>query len=52
MELKQLSNASTVFNKYVKCGRKPEHWEYVKQVRNTTCQMITNARETYFQNLG
>ena len=41
-----------VFNKYVKRGRKPEHWEYVKQVRNTACRMITNARETYFQNLG
>ena len=41
-----------VFNKYVKRGSKPEHWEYVKQVRNATCRMITNARETYFQNLG
>ena len=41
-----------VFNKYVKRGRKPEHWEYVKLVRNATCRMITNARETYFQNLG
>ena len=41
-----------VFNRYVKRGRKPEHWEYVKQVRNATSRMITNARENYFQNLG
>ena len=41
-----------VSNKYVKCGRKPDDWEYVRTVRNDTSSRITKAKDDYFSNLG
>ena len=41
-----------VYNKYVKRGRKPDEWEYVRQVRNDTSAMITNSKDNYFAELG
>ena len=41
-----------VYNKYVKRGRKPDEWEYVRQVRNETSAMITNSKDNYFAELG
>ena len=37
-----------VYNKYVKRGRKPDEWDYVRQVRNETLAMITNTKDDYF----
>ena len=41
-----------VYNKYVKRGRKPDDWEYVRTVRNETSSRITKAKDDYFSNLG
>ena len=41
-----------VYNKYVKRGRKPNDWEYVRKVHNETCSKITKAKDEYFSNLG
>ena len=41
-----------VYNKYVKRGRKPDEWEYVRQVQNETSAMITNSKDDYFAELG
>ena len=41
-----------VYNKYVKRGRKPDDWDYVRQVRNETSAMITNTKDDYFVALG
>ena len=41
-----------VYNKYVKRGRKPDEWEYVRQTRNETSAMITNSKDDYFAELG
>ena len=41
-----------VYNKYVKRGRKPDDWEYVRKVRNETSSLITRAKDEYFSNLG
>ena len=41
-----------VYNKYVKRGRKPDDWEYVRKVRNETSSKITRAKDEYFSNLG
>ena len=35
-----------VYNKYVRRGRKPEEWEYVRVTRNETSKIITDAKET------
>ena len=40
-----------VYNKYVKRGRKPDDWEYVRKVRNETSSKITKAKDEY-SNLG
>ena len=41
-----------VYNKYVKRGRKPDDWEYVRTDCNETCSRITKAKDAYFSNLG
>ena len=41
-----------VYNKYVNRGRKPDEWEYVRQVRNETSAMITNSKDDYFAELS
>ena len=41
-----------VYSKYVRRGRKPEEWKYVRVTRNETYKMITDAKETYFASLG
>ena len=41
-----------VYNKYVRRGRKPEEWEYVRVTRNETSKIIPDAKETYFASLG
>ena len=41
-----------VYNKYVKRGRKPDDWEYVRTVRNETSSRITKVKDDYFSNLG
>ena len=41
-----------VYNKYVKRGRKPDDWEYVRTVRNQTSLKITQAKDEYFSSLG
>ena len=41
-----------VYNKYVKRGRKPDDWEYVRTVYNETFSRITKAKDAYFSNLG
>ena len=41
-----------VYNKYVRRGRKPEEWEYIRLTRNETSKILTDAKETYFASLG
>ena len=41
-----------VFKKFLDRGRKQEDWNLVKEVRNETSKMITNAKEKYHQKLG
>ena len=41
-----------VYNKYIKHGRKPDDWEYVRTVCNETSSRITKAKDDYFSNLG
>ena len=41
-----------VYNKYVRRGRKPDDWEYVRTVRNQTSSKITQAKDEYFSSLG
>ena len=41
-----------VYNKYVRRGRKPDDWEYVRTVRNQTSSKITQAKDEYFPSLG
>ena len=41
-----------VYNKYVKSGRKPDDWEYVRTIRNQTSSKITQAKDEYFSSLG
>ena len=41
-----------VYNKYVKLGRKPNDWEYVRTIRNQTSSKITQAKDKYFSSLG
>ena len=40
-----------VYNKYVKRGRKPDDWEYVRTIRNQTSSKITQAKDEYFSSL-
>ena len=40
-----------VYSKYVKRGRKPDDWEYVRSVRNETASRITKAKDDHFSNL-
>ena len=40
-----------VYNKYVKRGRKPDDWEYVRTIRNQTSSKITQAKDEYFSRL-
>ena len=41
-----------VYNKYVRRGRKPDDWEYVRTVRHQTSSKITQAKDEYFSSLG
>ena len=41
-----------VYNKYVKRGRKPDDWEYVRPIRNQTSSKITEAKHEYFSSFG
>ena len=41
-----------VYNKYVKRGRKPDDWEYVRAIRNQTSSKITKVKDEYFSSLG
>ena len=41
-----------VYNKYVRRGRKPDDWEYVRAVRNQTSSKITQAKDKYFSSQG
>ena len=41
-----------VYNKYVRRGRKPDDWEYVRTVCNQTSSKITQAKDEYFSSLG
>ena len=41
-----------VYNKYVKRGRKPDDWEYVRSVRHETSSKINKANDDYFSDLG
>ena len=41
-----------VYDKFVKRGRNPDEWEYVRQVRNETWVMITNSKDDYFAELS
>ena len=41
-----------VYAKIAKRGRKPEEWNYVKNIRNETSRMITNAKNEYYTSLG
>ena len=40
-----------VYDKYVRRGREPDEWEYVRVTRNETSKIITDAKETYFASL-
>ena len=40
------------YNKYVRRGRKPDDWEYVRTVRYQTSSKITQAKDEYFSSLG
>ena len=41
-----------VYSMYVKRGRKPDDWEYVRSVRNETSTKINKAKDDYFSDLG
>ena len=41
-----------MFREYVDRGRRPEDWAQVKEVRNSTSKMITDAKEKYHIKLG
>ena len=41
-----------VFKKFLDRGRRQEDWNLVKEVRNETSKMITDAKEKYYQKLG
>ena len=41
-----------VYNKYVKCGWKPEHWEHAQSVCNEASTKINKAKDDYFSDLG
>ena len=41
-----------VFKKFLDRGRRQEDWNLVKEVRNETSKMITNAMKNYYQKLG
>ena len=41
-----------VFRHYVNRGRRPEDWAKVKDVRNSTSKMITDAKQKYHITLG
>ena len=41
-----------IYNEYVRWGRKPDEWEYVRLTRNKISKMITDAKENYFVSLG
>ena len=41
-----------VYNKYVKRGRKPDDWEYVRTIRNQTSLKIIQSKDEYFSSLG
>ena len=38
--------------KFVKRGRKPEEWNYVKNIQKETSRMVTNAKNEYYTSLG
>ena len=40
------------YNKYVKHGRKPDDWEYIRSVRNKISTEINKAKTDYFSDLG
>ena len=42
---KAIKRKHRVYRKYVKRGRKPEHWTRVKQVKNDATKMITDAKK-------
>ena len=41
-----------VYNKYVKHGRKPDDWGYVRSFRNETSAKINKAKDDYFSDVG
>ena len=41
-----------IYNKYVRRGRKPDEWEYVRLTRNEISKMITDAKENDLVSLG
>ena len=41
-----------LYNKYVKRGQKPNHWEYMRKVRNEASSKITKAKDGYLSNLS
>ena len=45
---KAIKRKHCVYRKYVKQGRKPEDWTRVKQVKNDTTKIITDAKNKYF----
>ena len=40
------------YNEYIKHGRKPDDWEYVRSVRNKSSIKINTAKDDYFSDLG
>ena len=42
----------TRIRRTIKCGRKPDDWEYVRSVRNETSAKINKAKDGYFFDLG
>ena len=41
-----------VYRTFVQRGRRPEEWNLVKTIRNTTSRMILHAKESYYLKLG
>ena len=40
------------YSKYVKRGRKPDYWGYVRSVRNENSAKINKAKDDYFSDLS
>ena len=41
-----------VYKSFVRRGRYQDDWEQFKRVWNDTSKLVTNAKETYYSNLG